>query len=1741
MISAHLIDSIVQVESQDEKGSGFFVSHNLILTARHVISSIEADLASMEATITTRNHKTLTAVCIADNFDLDIAILKIDNSSEELSDIKPLKLLAKAIRIGESWATFGYPEAKVDAGAHIHGEVSLVDIRLERNRYEIDLDYNQVQSLDGFSGSPLIIGEAVVGVIVEALDSQNSIGANSVSSLVAFLQENSIEIGTDNQEKAKSETVINQASLSDFKEKVDQLTSGYVFLSGKPGSGKTTFIDSLTEEEFSDTYFLKYFVRKKGEENRVVINKTPQNLALWLIERLYIYVHETLPSKQNISHIDAITQIENLFSQTSAKVGLENKNLIICIDGVDEVEDLKFYDFFPESLPDNIIIAFSGQTKNSLSRVLQTKISNNEVALTFLSQDECRRWLQEELPELSYSLQDEIIVQSDLYPLYLHYLISYIKNNFDITDEDQIRKWLITLPKIDGEIEAYYEYLWQTIEGRDDHSYFISLIVRLRESIDPETLVHLLPDNYKHKANRLIQELGHILVSSDEIYPYHSSIKQFIDKKTQLSDENYHENIALFCKSSVENSYSRRNILWHLLLASDDRKEEALDFCHQQWADRCAVEFLEPDLILNDLDLVLTYALKTGNIYHSLRLLLLKQRISFRYNDVFTLSTAEIVNFLISSNQQIKIIPYLIRYNTALVSHEMLLYYQSYFYQNDDPKSAEVLGELIGNHFFNQIGDPNGVAIKSIVNYFKSKTIEVAFSESPFQNSNRLIELIISLLLETGINPQDGQQLLSYLVGYNKGKILFLRNDYVSSKSTINELLSKDMPIDGGVFALAHAYYTCTIDERLETKTVDKSLLLEDLSFVLSKYLNEPIDPETAQMLFDLLTGAIIKTTYLEKIIKALSPSKIPPLRQSNGVDVNIDWVGANFQKGCIEGFTDKRKDISELELTIPFHHSYETSSEEWEDYFSQILRYLGKLKGKAWRLQTMSDPLELITEDILKSLFESLKFKLKQRANFERGYHIPEILLPEIYRKITEILVDYTPDKIPLFLQFLLDHGQTEQLGIYTEGFRAVIHSVLDILPKDIQNKKLTFQVLKMLEEHVLLGVQNRWERTPELFYIATQYNHLGNSSKSSEVFQELLDTSMGPSWYKEAQLALIDASLKLIQSEEIEWDITKIAGILDFASGEMTFQRYVRTVKEDFIGNLCKKNKLSTAISYFKNQTIPEDLSLIFERRHRKQIDQLDRGQGYDRGFNYIDSQRAILNILENTCNIDNSSKWMLLELYLLGDPRYLGDFAKLFLQILNNIKDDGNATDIEFFQKRLDYISNELIPEDQRAEFARFIFTKKIQVNEKTLDLANSNSSANKELNLSNDTNSKNEMDEDALYFPGTFGKRSGIRRFDELKQKAVEELDIENSSQAISFFVQALQEKQNAGWGIWDERNDPDSHQVFNEIIKLSEDPSQLIKVLSNLILSERYEPFWGIVYGLIMKFADQEGFLSSELKRELYELLIEHIEVIVNPDEEIYHAYNFLNLINTDLSENHRIVQELILPLLESPDPSMRIRAYNLISIFTSQYPELYLPLIFQYSIEKYHKYSAEVCSGIISKIAKNNPSVVEQAISLEKFNTLLDAKHLTIITNHLQTLAFLHKQSGEPNSQYIELAKNIYGVLFHAENVSMEVDNLLEKLLKLPIVKDPLFRDNPFPNLRQLNVWDQSDWEPVEEKLQLSCGITTKQLNDFESLMPQNSHSYMMLRTPAVNEILYLKMNQNNFLLINYVLKGDRE
>src|SRR5690606_6713008 len=185
-----------------------------------------------------------------------------------------------------------------------------------------------------------------------------------------------------------------------------------------------------------------------------------------------------------------------------------------------------------------------------------------------------------------------------------------------------------------------------------------------------------------------------------------------------------------------------------------------------------------------------------------------------------------------------------------------------------------------------------------------------------------------------------------------------------------------------------------------------------------------------------------------------------------------------------------------------------------------------------------------------------------------------------------------------------------------------------------------------------------------------------LNDETKSQEVFQEMLNTSMGPSWYKESQVTLINTALENLKSVPSEI-IQEFAALLDYASGEMTFQRYVKYNKEEFIGSLILNNEINKALEYYKFEVLPPPNSLI-RNAEVYDFDAPRLGDGYCLGARNINEANSVLKILE-TIECNPYLKWGLCQIFTINDDifRYISYYGEQTALVLNEIEElnDGN----------------------------------------------------------------------------------------------------------------------------------------------------------------------------------------------------------------------------------------------------------------------------------------------------------------------------------------------------------------------------------------------------------------------------------------------------------------------------------
>lgn len=165
---AKIQNSIVKVIVKDRFGTGFFISSNLIFTARHVIKDFienSNDSIKIEYQSTTLNcrHK-------VDSEELDIAVLElIDFPVDQSVDFPLLKI--KKFNKGIYYESFGYlsfNDSKKDSASG-----KILSRSTETKIYGLNIDIDE-DSYRGFSGAPLIIENNICGFLFKEFKSEYS-------------------------------------------------------------------------------------------------------------------------------------------------------------------------------------------------------------------------------------------------------------------------------------------------------------------------------------------------------------------------------------------------------------------------------------------------------------------------------------------------------------------------------------------------------------------------------------------------------------------------------------------------------------------------------------------------------------------------------------------------------------------------------------------------------------------------------------------------------------------------------------------------------------------------------------------------------------------------------------------------------------------------------------------------------------------------------------------------------------------------------------------------------------------------------------------------------------------------------------------------------------------------------------------------------------------------------------------------------------------------------------------------------------------------------------------------------------------------------------------------------------------------------------------------------------------------------------------------------------------------------
>ncbi|BCE03459.1 AVAST type 1 anti-phage system protease Avs1b [Marinicellulosiphila megalodicopiae] len=1567
-------------DTDTDIGTGWLISPDKIITVRHcVINAFDEDDKIDESVPITikfaflESPVVLNAKIIGYEKGLDVCLLSI----EKISDIAFIPISKNPPLSGSEIYSYGWPVCKLNLGHRLEGTISQV---LETPKLgmdaEIHVDNSSLDCYEGFSGAPLICGEKCVGLIRVSI--ANSIGVISILSIHKFLSGQDIfpeDILDDNS--ATDEFASREKFNLEFDTFIENQSGKYTFIEGAHGIGKSTFCKTYKPTDPTIEYFNTYSLTS-NTTNAMQLAQ-PQEYVNWLNMKVSLLLTKSSGRIVKRDYADLIKEAKSLLSELAEYYKSRGKIGVFFIDGLDELEKLDseilnaFVGLLPEQVSEGLVLVLSSPSYTRLSANLGARLGNEDcISLPPLTdsvvQDYCRQALERN--HATVVIIDQITSKSQGHPLYLRYLIDLVNSGIDDTE-------LAELPLINGSIRNYYENLWSQLNSDSDATNLLAIISRLRGGITIQQFSEILDQTEQAVLVSTIARVKHLLLSPEKTTIYHSSFSEFLVEKTQVNELNVQLRLAQYCEKNIEKHYCLLNIIYHgLKSGSNSTKAHTVALCNQKWVDDCVLMGIKPDTLLSDVNNVLSVATELGSLIETVRILLLTQRVQFRYDTLFAQSAVLIAEALISLGKTEEVLQHVIRYGGIIIPIPQALKIAMLLIDANDRDDAFKLLNIIESSIDEQLEFAyvkDGISFENFLYLYDLQVQqlnikELASSESSDVNLQKFHFYWMKNIDVCSTNKEVSKFIRSEMSNYFHAALMCLSDRYISiEKIKVNFTGSLIDLVEPLIFTASYYRELCIFYNKVPNPSLVKQLL-DDMDMLIKNGLEESnkIHNNTIDNLISL--GASQNSIQLIMGEVSNSLSKIQFIDENN-VSINGDLLDKGYSKWRLESFVNTDLSFPEL-ITL--------SPSNWLDGIESILRIIAWCEGAGARLKNTSDDenLTLIWAELQNNVFSQLKFTLADRVQWEDSYAIPESVFPYIYQRLVSLVTEIFPTHLDFILLFI-DEQFEFQCGLYSEGFRAVLVNILDNITRvsledDVEDK--AFALLERWQKFVLSNLKNRHELVPELLTIIPIFVRLQASEEALKTHQCVLAFSMGPSWYKEDQLGLMTTALDSLSNDlPIEPTILpKIAGLLDEASGEMTFQRFVRYAKRDFIGALCKRGIFNGAVNYFIRQSYGTTKQL-YEEASNGDIDRVSplRGGRFPGGA--LDEQDAIWSIVESAIPVaDWSLCWAILEIYQFEDSRHLKNFANGYALLIKKIHETNE--DLTLVLERLELVCESEIEKNEISNFLSYVknylpselviqfenkFENKMDLsnrNEFTQNTAFENSTEHEEVDLSEE-----QADSDDLLLPGFFGTKESVNNSNTAVSKAERHLRRHNYGEAQKEAINGLELIQLGGWPIWNDQ----MGEAESILLETTESASDLVKLCSQLILNEHNSNSWQIASHLITwvsKNADQTE------QETLVNLAIEHTEIMVKREGNIGEVGLFSDVEDTDIFYS---LIKLLVHAMDHPTWLRREKSADMVLWLLRNNSE-YIPIFGPKAFSMNSSNHPDILCGVFDQLSKSN-------------------------------------------------------------------------------------------------------------------------------------------------------------------------
>lgn len=195
------IECVNKLDNTDiDLGTGFFVEKNIVITASHVIDKYYENSTDYLIYVKPINANINNSIRVEKVFESErnnfVAILQLEETIEDISFLK--FTVGYKIKRGDDYFSFGHPISKRQSGYPIENKVAipLNENQSKKVNWDLNLSGERLEDFKGFSGSPVIIDDMLIGLVQTESDANGktiSIGMSSIDIMKDFISDDYCE------------------------------------------------------------------------------------------------------------------------------------------------------------------------------------------------------------------------------------------------------------------------------------------------------------------------------------------------------------------------------------------------------------------------------------------------------------------------------------------------------------------------------------------------------------------------------------------------------------------------------------------------------------------------------------------------------------------------------------------------------------------------------------------------------------------------------------------------------------------------------------------------------------------------------------------------------------------------------------------------------------------------------------------------------------------------------------------------------------------------------------------------------------------------------------------------------------------------------------------------------------------------------------------------------------------------------------------------------------------------------------------------------------------------------------------------------------------------------------------------------------------------------------------------------------------------------------------------------------